>query len=70
MSKRHRELLRVPSFTKSFGKTPFVEVAMGIENIFKLGRVDVFWRLTHLDPGVKVTDAAAFGIRAKYVINF
>ena len=29
MSKRHRELLIVPSFTKSFGKTPFVEVAMG-----------------------------------------
>ena len=70
LSNKHKELMRIPSFTKSFGKTPYVEVAAGIENIFKLGRIDVFWRLTHLDPGVKVTDLAAFGIRAKYVINF
>tara|TARA_B110000285_G_scaffold221175_1_gene273772 strand:+ start:5722 stop:8196 length:2475 start_codon:yes stop_codon:yes gene_type:complete len=70
MSNRHRELLRVPTFTKSFGKTPYIEVGMGIENIFKLGRIDVFWRLTHLAPGVKTTDLAAFGVRAKYVINF
>lgn len=67
---RHSAEMRLPAFTKSFGKTPYVEVAMGIENILKIGRVDVFWRLTHLDPGVKVTDLKAFGIRAKYVINF
>lgn len=67
---RHSEILRIPSFTKDFGNTPYTEVAVGIENIFKLGRVDVFWRLTHLEPGVKVTDIEAFGIRAKYVINF
>lgn len=70
ISDRHSSLMKIPPFTKSFGKTPYIEVAAGIENIFKLGRVDVFWRLTHLDPGVKVTDLAAFGIRAKYVINF
>ena len=67
---RHFAEMRLPDFTKSFGDTPYVEVAMGIENILKLGRVDVFWRLTHLDPGVKVTDIEAFGVRAKYVINF
>ncbi|MBL1279729.1 MAG: carboxypeptidase-like regulatory domain-containing protein [Fluviicola sp.] len=69
-SARHSELMRIPNFTKDFGNTPYVEVAAGIENIFKLGRVDVFWRLTHLDPGVRVTDLAAFGVRAKYYINF
>ena len=57
-------------FTKKFGNIPYVEVAMGIENILKLGRIDVFWRLTHLDEGVRITDIEAFGIRAKYVINF
>jgi len=70
LSSKHERLMRIPAFTKSFGKTPYVEVAAGVENIFKLGRIDVFWRLTHLDPGVRVTDLAAFGIRAKYVINF
>jgi len=64
------QLLRIPTFTKSFNNIPYTEVAMGIENIFKLGRVDVFWRLTHLPPGVKVSDISAFGVRAKYVINF
>ena len=69
-SDKHSALMRVPSFTKDFGDVPYVEVAAGVENIFKLGRVDVFWRLTHLDPGVKITDLAAFGVRAKYYINF
>lgn len=67
---RHETEMRIPTFTKQFGNVPYVEVSAGIENILKIGRVDVFWRLTHLEPGVKVTDKAAFGIRAKYVINF
>lgn len=67
---RHRTQMILPSFTKEFGDTPYVEVAAGIENIFTFFRVDVFWRLTHLDPGVKVTDWKAFGIRTKYVLNF
>lgn len=67
---RHESEMRLPAFTKTFGDIPYVEVSMGIENILKLGRVDVFWRLTHLDQGVKVTDLQAFGVRAKYVINF
>ncbi len=67
---RHSTEMILPSFTKSFGKTPYVEVGLGIENILKVIRVDVFWRLTHLDPGIEVTDIKAFGVRAKYYINF
>ena len=70
VDEKHNNEMRIPAFTKEFGNTPYVEVAMGIENILKLGRIDVFWRLTHLEPGVRVTDIEAFGIRAKYVINF
>ena len=70
ISDRHSSEMVLPDFTKRFGDTPYVEVSMGIENILKLIRVDVFWRLTHLDPGVKVTDLETFGIRGKYVINF
>ena len=70
VSDRNKVLLRIPSFTKPFGNTPYIEVAAGIENIFNLGRIDLFWRLTHLEPGVKTTDKEAFGIRVKYVLNF
>lgn len=70
ISNRHSTEMILPSFTKKFGNTPYIEVGMGIENILKLIRVDVFWRLTHLDPGVKITDIEAFGVRAKYYINF
>ena len=70
VSDRNKVLVRIPSFTKPFGNTPYIEVAAGIENIFNLGRIDLFWRLTHLEPGVKTTDKEAFGIRVKYVLNF
>lgn len=67
---RHLDEMLLPDFTKRFGKTPYVEVGMGIENIFKVGRIDVFWRLTHLEPGVKTTDISNFGVRARYALNF
>jgi hypothetical protein len=55
----------LPDFTKSFGKTPYAEVSVGIENIFKVIRVDALWRLTHLDPGM-----APVSIRARWSLNF
>ena len=45
---------------------PFVEAALGIENIFKVLRVDGLWRLSYLDnPNI-----IKFGIRAKFQIDF
>jgi hypothetical protein len=70
ISSRHTEEMLLPTFTKSFGNTPYVEVGLGIENIFKVGRIDAFWRLTHNLPGVKINDLTHFGIRARYAINF
>tara|TARA_Y100000385_G_C13107058_1_gene648762 strand:- start:1189 stop:3663 length:2475 start_codon:yes stop_codon:yes gene_type:complete len=70
IDQKHTAEMLLPPFTKQFGRTPYVEVAMGIENILKVGRVDVFWRLTHNEPGVKVTDITNFGVRARYSINF
>lgn len=67
---KHASEMLLPAFTKQFGKTPYVEVAAGIENILKIGRVDVFWRLTHLEPGVKVTHISNFGVRVRYSLNF
>jgi len=45
---------------------PFAEAAVGIENIFRVLRVDALWRLTHLDH----PDIVKFGIRAKLYVNF
>lgn len=67
---KHEVEMVLPDFTKQFGNTPYVEVGAGIENILKVGRVDVFWRLTHLDPGVKVGHISNFGVRARYSFNF
>lgn len=67
---KHTSEMLLPDFTKQFGKIPYVEVGAGIENILSVGRIDVFWRLTHLAPGVKVTDISNFGIRARYALNF
>ena len=35
--------------TRSMGKTPYVEAGIGIENIFKVLRLDYVWRLTYKD---------------------
>ena len=64
ISDRNTSTILIPSFTKHFGKTPYAEFAIGIENIFKVGRVDLVWRLTHLDPGM-----SPIGIRARWAIN-
>ncbi len=45
---------------------PFVEAALGVENIFKVLRVDFIWRLTYLDnPNI-----VKYGIRAKLQFDF
>ena len=35
--------------TRTMGKTPYVEAGVGIENIFKVLRLDYVWRLTYRD---------------------
>ena len=47
-------------------KIPYQEAFVGIENIFKLFRIDATWRLTYLDnPGIEI-----FGIRAYLHLMF
>lgn len=63
ISERHQKQMILPDFTKQFGNTPYVEVSLGLENIFKLLRFDVFYRATHQIPGV-----SPFGFRARWEI--
>lgn len=65
ISPKQNQAMIIPSFTRQFGNIPYAEASVGIENIFKVGRVDLVWRLTHLYPGI-----APIGIRARWSFNF
>ncbi|MBI1838465.1 MAG: carboxypeptidase-like regulatory domain-containing protein [Flavobacteriia bacterium] len=65
ISNRHEREMEIPSFTKSFGKIPYAECSVGLENIFKVIRIDVFYRISHLDSGMN-----PFGIRGRFSFNF
>lgn len=45
---------------------PFVEAAIGVENIFKVFRIDFIWRLSYLDH----PDIVRYGIRGKFQFDF
>lgn len=58
-------VMMLPANTRPFGHVPYVESALGIENILKVFRVDVIWRMTHLDSHV-----SPVGVRAKFSLRF
>ena len=45
---------------------PYIEAAIGVENIFKVLRIDMLYRLTYLDH----PDIVKYGIRAKLQFDF
>jgi hypothetical protein len=47
-------------------KQPYMEAAIGVENIFKILRVDALWRLSYLDHA----NIVRFGLRAKLQFEF
>lgn len=47
-------LFLLPDGTQPLGKTPYMEASVGLENIFKILRIDYYRRLTYLDhPDIK-----------------
>ncbi len=65
--RNENELLLAGTNTNTFeGNKPFMEGAIGVENIFKVLRIDGLWRLSYLDN----PDIVKFGIRAKLQIDF
>jgi hypothetical protein len=45
---------------------PYIEAAVGVENIFKVFRIDMLWRLSYLDH----PDIFKVGLRAKFQVSF
>jgi hypothetical protein len=44
---QNRKTLIFPATLSALDKGPYVEASAGIENIFKIFRIDAFWRLTY-----------------------
>lgn len=62
---KNKNMLQFPDGLGDVTK-PYVELSAGIENIFKVIRVDAIWRMTHLDN----QNIQPFGIRAGLQIIF
>lgn len=61
----HAEEMLIPATMFSL-EEPYMEASVGIENIFKLFRIDALWRLSHLNnPNI-----ARFNIRTTFEIKF
>lgn len=73
LSKENRNLMEYPSSLYYFNDPvrtsimkPYIEAGIGIENIFKIIRIDGVWRLAYLDhPNI-----AKFGIRVNLALKF
>lgn len=64
-SDKHRNELIFPSDLFSLSR-PYLEAGVGIENIFKIFRVDALWRLTYLNN----PDVVPFGVRVTFQVDF
>ena len=62
--------MNLPAYTSSLQSKPYFEASAGIENIFKVLRIDLMWRLNYLNNefnGIKVN---RIGIRSKLQFRF
>lgn len=66
LSEKHTDELVLDDNMYTLKAKPFAEAALGIENIFKVLRVDALFRLTYRDH----INIQNFGIRAKLQIDF
>ncbi len=52
LTAKNKDYSLFPGSLRSFASQPYIEGGAGIENIFKIFRIDAIWRMTHLnDPG-------------------
>ncbi|MBK7889158.1 MAG: hypothetical protein IPJ86_18230 [Bacteroidetes bacterium] len=50
----------------SLNKKPYVEMGLGVENIFKVFRMDFLWRMSYLEN----PDISKFGFRGSFQLTF
>lgn len=58
INQKHLQLMDLPPFSRSLSAKPYMEASVGIENVFKILRLDLLWRLSYLNntyPGINVS---------------
>ncbi|MFN5415700.1 MAG: DUF5686 family protein [Flavobacteriia bacterium] len=70
LSEKHSQEMLIPEFTRRFGYVPYLETSVGIENIFKVFRVDLVWRMTHLEQIANEEKIYPLGVRARWNFSF
>jgi hypothetical protein len=66
LSTRNKQEMLLPDGMSDVRK-PYIEYSVGIENIFKILRVDYIWRGTHFSPTSKADN---WGIKARFFLTF
>jgi len=77
VEKKNENLLIFPATLSNINKGPYYEVSAGIENIFKVFRIDALWRLSYIDSAYELAYKAKgggsipkFGIRWSMQVTF
>lgn len=70
LSQKNMDIMELPNFTSTLQQKPYLEMAAGIENIFKFLRVDVLWRMTYLDNEYEGIQVSRIGLRGKLQFDF
>ena len=66
VSQQNRDVMVFPSYMSSLGNIPYAEASIGVENILRVLRFDLMWRLTYRDrPNI-----AKFGLRGTFQFTF
>ena len=66
LSKSNKEEMILPAGMGDV-RRPYVEYSVGIENIFKVLRIDYIWRGTHLSP---VSEKDNWAVKARFFLTF
>lgn len=66
VNEKNRRTLIFPTTLNALGNEPYVEVSAGIENIFKVFRIDALWRSTYLRPKAIENFGVKFGFQLAF----
>jgi hypothetical protein len=69
LSEKNQNYSYFPGQMRSFGKEPYWEVGVGVENILKVLRIDAIWRLSHLNDPLN-RNVPKFGVFASLSFSF
>ena len=69
LSKQNQQYSLFPGNLRSFASQPYWEAGAGIENIFKIIRIDAIWRMSHLHDADN-PNVPKFGIFVSLFFSF